>query len=208
MDKLLGLRKAMKTRKPDFLRQDAHKVKRLPQKWRRPKGLHSKMRHKFKGYRALVSKGYKSPSSVRGLSGKGLQMVTISSLAELMQLNAETQAAVIARSVGMRKKLLLVDKANERGISIINIDQNGYRKVVEEKLKQRKSAKVKPAPEVKKAEGKNAKDVGAASAEEKFAGDRADKKSTEAERQDASQDESKKQQDKKQLDKVLTRQEK
>lgn len=158
----LKLRKAMKARKPNFLRQDAHKVKRLPQKWRRPKGLHSKMRHKFKGYRALVSKGYKSPASVRGLSAKGLEMVTVANKAQLQTLNPKKQAVILASSVGMRKRLELVELANSMGIAVMNIpNQKDYRKVVEETLKQRKAEKkaavVQAKPEDKKQVAKETK---------------------------------------------------
>ena len=39
----LELRKKIKSKKPDFIRQDFHK-KRLKKKWKRPRGLHSKVR--------------------------------------------------------------------------------------------------------------------------------------------------------------------
>ena len=42
--KLLELRKKIKGKKPNFIRQDAHKHKRLARKWRKPKGIQSKMR--------------------------------------------------------------------------------------------------------------------------------------------------------------------
>ena len=46
---LLELRRAMKRKKPDFIRQDSHKKAGLGAKWRKPKGIHSKMRKKHKG---------------------------------------------------------------------------------------------------------------------------------------------------------------
>ena len=54
----------MKKKKPKFIRQDAHKKGRLAKKWRKPKGLQSKMRLCKKGYRKRISKGYKSPKEV------------------------------------------------------------------------------------------------------------------------------------------------
>ena len=46
IQRLLELRKRIKRKKPEFIRQDAHKKKSLESKWRKPKGLHSKMREK------------------------------------------------------------------------------------------------------------------------------------------------------------------
>ncbi len=40
MEKLLAVRKKLKDKKPNFLRQDGHKVKRLQKKWRQPKDGH------------------------------------------------------------------------------------------------------------------------------------------------------------------------
>lgn len=141
---MLKLRKEMKARKPEFVRQDAHKVKSLERKWRKPKGIHSKMRHKFKGYRKLVSKGYKSPADVRGLSGKGMEMILINNTDDLQKLNAKTQAAVIAKTVGMRKKLAIVDKANEMNIAITNLkDQKDFKAKFGEMRKKKLEVKQK-----------------------------------------------------------------
>ena len=48
---LLNVRKEMKERKPEFIRQDNPKRMKLNYKWRKPKGVHSKIRHHFKGRR-------------------------------------------------------------------------------------------------------------------------------------------------------------
>ena len=48
-------------RKPDFIRQDAHKKPKLGYKWRKPKGSDSKIRKHLKGYRVGVSVGWKKP---------------------------------------------------------------------------------------------------------------------------------------------------
>ena len=67
----LALRAQMKGKKPEFIRQDAHKKPGLGWKWRRPKGITSKMRLHLKGYRRIVKKGYRSPKDVRGLTKDG-----------------------------------------------------------------------------------------------------------------------------------------
>ncbi len=153
--RLLELRTKLKRKKPEFIRQDAHKVKRLENKWRRPKGLHSKMRHKFKGYRKLVSKGYKSPLEVRGLSRDGRRIVIVSNVNDILQLEGKNHVAVIAKSVGMRKRLLIVEKANEKQITIVNVDnQKDFKKILEEKMMEKRMVKKATDKEVGKEEKK------------------------------------------------------
>ena len=45
--KLLEVRKILKDKKPDFKQQNFGKKKKIADKWKRPRGLQSKMRHKF-----------------------------------------------------------------------------------------------------------------------------------------------------------------
>ncbi len=190
----LAVRRAMKARKPDFMRQDAHKVKRLARKWRKPKGLHSKMRHKFKGYRPLVTKGYKSPAAVRGLSRSGMEMVNVMKVADIIKLDSKKQVAVISRSVGMKKRLVIVEKADEKDVRIINIDQKGYRQVVADFMNQRKERKTKQqqAPEKTKKKEKGEETAQKGAKEPHVSQSPEDIKKIE----------------KKELDKVLTKQEK
>ncbi|HHC19264.1 MAG TPA: hypothetical protein ENK81_02535, partial [Euryarchaeota archaeon] len=43
----LRIREKMKAKMPDFVRYDSHKVQRIGTSWRRPKGLHNKMRKRY-----------------------------------------------------------------------------------------------------------------------------------------------------------------
>ena len=69
--KLLEVRKTIKSRKPDFKQQNFGKKKKIADRWKRPRGIQSKMRHRFKGYPIMVSKGWRSPAEVRGLDRFG-----------------------------------------------------------------------------------------------------------------------------------------
>ena len=66
---LLQVRKELKERKPEFIRQDNPKRKKLNYKWRKPKGIHSKMRHNRRGKRGSPSPGYGSPNEIKGYHG-------------------------------------------------------------------------------------------------------------------------------------------
>lgn len=107
----------------EFKRQDYMRHLRLGKKykrvsWRKPKGIHSKMRLGRVGYPKSVKIGYKSP---RIQSGKINDLIPhlIHNVAELSSL-AKNNLAIIAR-VGARKKLEIIKKAEEMKIKILNL---------------------------------------------------------------------------------------
>ncbi|MFQ6050404.1 MAG: 50S ribosomal protein L32e [Candidatus Hydrothermarchaeota archaeon] len=112
--------KKQRSKKPKFLRQEFHKRKKLDDSWRRPRGLQSKMRRRFKGRGAIPCSGYGSPKSEKGIHPSGYEDVLIHTISDLNDIDPETQAIRIARGVGSKKKELIIEKAAEMGIRIIN----------------------------------------------------------------------------------------
>lgn len=106
--------------KKKFKRQEYARYKKLGEKWRRPKGKTSKMRRYEKGKPAMPAIGYRKPRDVRGLHPSGYEDVLISNVKELEVLDPEKQAGRIASTVGTRKKALMLEKARELGIKILN----------------------------------------------------------------------------------------
>ena len=155
---LLELRNNIKDKKPDFIRQDYQRRKRLGRKlkWRKPKGIHSKIRHKFKGRRKMPSPGYKSPRKVKGLHASGLKIVSISSLDGIKNINKEFEGAVISKSIGTKKRLEILKRAKELGISVLNFDIDVQIKNIEELVnsKKKKESKEKKKEEIKEKEMK------------------------------------------------------
>jgi large subunit ribosomal protein L32e len=185
--KLLELRRLIKKKKPVFLRQEAHVRAKLKDKWRQPKGLHSKMRRKLKSYRKMPSTGYCSPKAVRGLHRTGLREVRVLNVSDLKDLNPKTDGVVIGR-VGKKKRLEILKKAIELKLSLLNVkDVQAYIAKVEEELKKRKDLaksrdlKKKKSKEeaLKKAEEKKKKEESLedkASEEEKASKEKEEKK--------------------------------
>ena len=139
---LLVLKKQMKSKKPHFIRQDAHKKKKLSKKWRSPKGLHSKIRLKLRGRAKHVSVGYRGPKKVRYLHKSGLQQHIVRSIADLEGLDAKKICLIISSSLGDRKKIIILKKAKEQGFNILNIkDPEAYTKKVEDRINLRKKIK-------------------------------------------------------------------
>lgn len=151
MERLLQIRKKLKKKKPKFLRQDAHKRKKLEKKWRQPKGMHSKMRKKLRSYRKQPSIGYSSPKKVRHLTDSGLKKVVVSNIKSLENINPKTEVAIIARTLGLKKKIELLKKAKEKIITVLNVkDIDSFIKGVEEKRKQKKAESEKKEKEKQK----------------------------------------------------------
>ena len=157
LNTLLELRSKIKSRKPEFIRQDNPKRMKLNDKWRKPKGIHSKIRHHFKGRRKMPSPGYKSPAAVKGMHATGLKIIRISSPEEVSRINKNSEGIIIAKSVGVRKRLEILKKSREINVQVLNINAEDAIKKIEDyinskKKKESKEAKKEPSKEPKKPE--------------------------------------------------------
>ena len=120
LNRLLKLRKKLNRKRPKFLREEHWRYKRLGKKWRRPKGIDSAMRHKRRGKPKVVEVGYRNPRKVRGLHPSGLNVVHVYNPSMLDEVDPETSAVMIGRTVGRRKRLQIIDRAEELGIRVLN----------------------------------------------------------------------------------------
>ncbi|OYR57484.1 50S ribosomal protein L32e [Halorubrum halodurans] len=106
--------------KPQFNRQDYHKKKRIPTSWRKPRGGLSKQRRRMKAKGPVVEAGFRSPTASRGLHPSGFEEVRVHNTDDLEGVDGDTQAVRIASKVGGRKRELIEDEAEERGIRVLN----------------------------------------------------------------------------------------
>lgn len=118
--RLFNVRKVLKGKKPQFKRAAYHKFKRLDSNWRHPRGIQGKQRRKYISKGALAQVGYGSPVAVKGLHPSGYSDVLISSVDELELIDPSYEAIRIASTVGARKKAIIIAKAEELGIKILN----------------------------------------------------------------------------------------
>ena len=107
-------------KKPKFRRQESWRYKRVPDRWRRPHGVDSKMRKKVKGWPASPTTGYCSPKKTRGLHPSGFVETRVCTVDDLMGIDPELQAIRIARRVGGRKRVEILTLAEEKGIHVLN----------------------------------------------------------------------------------------
>jgi large subunit ribosomal protein L32e len=116
----LHLRSKSKKKKPKFRRQEWFRYKRLSDNWRKPRGLHSKMRKNLKYRINKVRIGYKTSEAVRGLHSSGFKEKLVFNKSDLDSLDPKIEAARIGHSVGTRKRIEIEEYADELGIRVLN----------------------------------------------------------------------------------------
>jgi len=117
----LEKRREIKNRTPTFLREEWFRYKRIPKNWRRPDGITSKMRKNLKYRPSKVRIGFRGPKKTRHLHSSGFEEITIHTTDELDNINPETQAVRIGGTVGTKKRLEILKKANQNKIRILNM---------------------------------------------------------------------------------------
>jgi len=116
--KVRGERKA---HEPEFRRQEWFRYRRLQKTgYRKPRGMHSKMRMHWKYRSPVVRIGFRGPKAARGLHPSGFKEVLIHNESALAGIDPKTMAIRIGHSVGGRKRQKIQEKADELGIRVLN----------------------------------------------------------------------------------------
>jgi len=122
LEERLRLRKQIKNRKPEFLREEWFRYGKLSRRtWRKPDGLTSKMRLHKKYRPSVVRIGFRGPRETRGFHSSGFEEVFVYNVNDLTRINPDKQAARIGSSVGTKKRLEIQKKAEELDIRILNL---------------------------------------------------------------------------------------
>ena len=116
----LAKRAVISGRRPAFKRQEWFRYSKLGEKWRKPKGIHSKMKRQLKRRPPMVDIGYRGPASVRNLHPSGFEEVMVYNVDGLESVNPKTQAVRIGGTVGTKKRMAIEERADELGIRILN----------------------------------------------------------------------------------------
>jgi large subunit ribosomal protein L32e len=177
MKELITQKIAMKKKMPKFRRQESHVKARLSRTgWRKPKGTHSKMRRQRKGYDVIVKVGYRTPKLLRGRLRSGLIEIAITTPEELKSITKD-QIALIPRTLGNRKRLVILQEAKKLKVNLSNFPmienkikeiESGLvsRKKTRSEVKTKKTAKAKKAEEAKEKKNKKKEEKKSESKEE------------------------------------------
>jgi large subunit ribosomal protein L32e len=117
----LVIRRQIKRRTPHFLRDEGFRYKRIPKNWRRPTGYTSKLRINLKYRPSKVRVGFRAPKIVRGLHPSGFEEVMIHTAKELEKIDPKKQAVRIGGTVGTKKRLEIVKRADDLNIRVLNM---------------------------------------------------------------------------------------
>lgn len=116
----LAKRALISGRRPAFRRQEWFRYSKLGEKWRRPKGIHSKMKRNLKRRPPVVDIGFRGPKAARGLHPSGFEEVLVHNVDGLENIDPKVQAVRIGGTVGTRKRIQIEDRAEELGIRVLN----------------------------------------------------------------------------------------
>ena len=105
---------------PKFVRQSATAYKRIGKKWRKPKGKQSKLREKQKSHGRWATVGYRAPKELRYLHPSGYKEVLLTNIKDLEKIDVKTQAIKISHTVGKKKRIEILKRAEELKIKILN----------------------------------------------------------------------------------------
>ena len=116
----LAKRAVISGRRPAFKRQEWFRYSKLGECWRRPKGIHSKMKRGLKRRPPVVDIGFRGPAEVRGLHPSGFEEVLVYNVDGLEGIDPKVQAVRIGGTVGTKKRIVIQERADELGIRVLN----------------------------------------------------------------------------------------
>jgi len=103
-----------------FINRCSNYLKRVKKRWRRPRGIHNKLRKKEKSKGRIVTIGYRTEKSKRGLHPSGLEEVYVQNIKDLDKIDNKKQAARLASSIGKKKRQIILKRAEKLKIKVLN----------------------------------------------------------------------------------------
>jgi len=116
----LEFRSAKNDARPAFKRQEWFRYQRLGEKWRKPRGIHSKMRRHLSYRPPVVSIGFRGPKMVRDYHPSGFREVMVYNPGQVEAVDPKVQAIRIGGTVGGKKRMAIIEKADDLSIRVLN----------------------------------------------------------------------------------------
>jgi len=113
----------VKKHKATFRRHQSDTNVSVPESWRRPKGIDSRVRRKFKGCGInMPNIGYGTNKKHRHLLPSGFRKFVVSNIKdlELLMMHNRSYAGEIAHNVSTLKRKAIVERASELNINLTN----------------------------------------------------------------------------------------
>jgi len=122
MAKSLNTVKIVKKRTRKFKRHQSDTKHRVPESWRRQKGIDSRVRRKWRGKVSMPNIGYGSNKKTRHMLPNGFYKFLVNNVSELeiLMMQNRTYCAEIAHSVSSRKRIAILERAAQLDIKVTN----------------------------------------------------------------------------------------
>lgn len=124
--RLAKIRTQKKKANPEFRTQNSWRYKRVDPRWRRPRGIDSKMQEKRGGWPDIVKIGYRSPKAVRNLhvtqqgGFKIREEFMVRNMSDLELVLPHKHVVRIGANVGLRKREKIYSEARSWGLHVLN----------------------------------------------------------------------------------------
>ncbi|CAH2078695.1 unnamed protein product [Thlaspi arvense] len=115
-------KKVVKKRSAKFIRPQSDRRITVKESWRRPKGIDSRVRRKFKGVTLMPNVGYGSDKKTRHYLPNGFKKFVVHNTSdlELLMMHNRTYCAEIAHNVSTRLRKSIVERASQLDIVVTN----------------------------------------------------------------------------------------
>merc|ERR1711977_553296 len=127
---LRSSRMAVPLSKPKIVKKKTNKFKRhqsdrfitVKEAWRRPRGIDSRVRRKFKGKTLMPNIGYGSNKKTRHVMPDGFRKFNVNNVAdlELLMMYNRTYAAEVGHSVSKKTREAILERAKVLDIKVTN----------------------------------------------------------------------------------------
>merc|ERR1712122_117295 len=124
MAQSVSTKKIVRKRNKRFIRHQSDRFMRVDASWRKPRGIDSRVRRRFKGQYIMPSIGYgtKAADRHRCKDQKNFKRFVVNNVAELevLMMNNRVFCAEIAHSVSAKKRQAIVERAEQLDIHVTN----------------------------------------------------------------------------------------
>ncbi|WP_457558090.1 50S ribosomal protein L32e [Candidatus Harpocratesius sp.] len=120
--RLMRIRRIQNKKRPSFRRYESWRYKKLSKSgWRKQRGIDNKTRRKTKTGVKSPEPGYRNPKAIRGLHPSGYKDINVIHTKDIDELDPKIHAVRINSRLGARKRIALIEYAQEKGFRILNL---------------------------------------------------------------------------------------
>ena len=114
--------KPKKKRNKPFIRHQSDRFKRVKPAWRKPRGIDSRVRRRFRDNRPMPRIGYRNRKTHRFLLPNNRYKFTVKNPADVdvLLMMMHSHCVEIAHAVGSRKRKKIIEKCDKLGLICIN----------------------------------------------------------------------------------------